>query len=175
MARPLKVFRTAIGFHDAYVAAPSMKAALKAWGADANLFARGQAEAVTDPKLMEEALASPGTVIKRTRGSMAEHLAALPQPSPRREAKGDKAATPRSAAKPPPRPSRTALDMAEDALAEAERVQDSERRALADKEARLKREKAAMDKRHMDDVARLAKKRDEARARYNRAMEAWRS
>ena len=29
----LKVFRTSIGFHDAYVAAPSRKAALEAWGA----------------------------------------------------------------------------------------------------------------------------------------------
>lgn len=28
----LKVYRTPIGFHDAYVAAPSQKAALKAWG-----------------------------------------------------------------------------------------------------------------------------------------------
>jgi hypothetical protein len=27
----LKVFRTPIGFHDAYVAAPSKKAALAAW------------------------------------------------------------------------------------------------------------------------------------------------
>jgi len=30
MPRALKVFRTAIGFHDAYVAAPTMKAALAA-------------------------------------------------------------------------------------------------------------------------------------------------
>ncbi len=35
MARKLKVFRTPAGFHDAYVAAPSRKAALAAWGADA--------------------------------------------------------------------------------------------------------------------------------------------
>lgn len=49
----LKVFRTPAGFHDAYVAAPSQKAALKAWGSEADLFARGIAEKVTDPKLME--------------------------------------------------------------------------------------------------------------------------
>ena len=36
----LKVFRTPIGFHDAYVAAPSQKAALEAWGADSNIFAQ---------------------------------------------------------------------------------------------------------------------------------------
>ena len=59
----LKVFRTPIGFHDAYVAAPSQKAALEAWGADGNLFAQGIAEQVTDQKLMDEQLASPGEVI----------------------------------------------------------------------------------------------------------------
>jgi hypothetical protein len=32
-AAKLKVFRTPIGFHDAYVAAPSQKAALEAWEA----------------------------------------------------------------------------------------------------------------------------------------------
>jgi len=57
MPRALKVFRTAIGFHDAYVAAPTMKAALAAWGAERNLFASGRAERVTDPKLTRAALA----------------------------------------------------------------------------------------------------------------------
>jgi hypothetical protein len=41
MARALKVFRTPIGFHDDYVAASSRKAALEAWGGDADLFACG--------------------------------------------------------------------------------------------------------------------------------------
>lgn len=35
MARKLKVFCTPIGFHDAYVAAPSQKAALEVWDTDA--------------------------------------------------------------------------------------------------------------------------------------------
>src|SRR6187401_1665332 len=73
----LKVFRTPIGFHDAYVAAPSQKAALDAWGADSNIFAQGIAEQVTDPRLMEEPLANPGKVIKRVRGSTDEHFAEL--------------------------------------------------------------------------------------------------
>ena len=38
----LKVFRTPIGFHDAYVAAPSRAAALRAWGADTDLFSTGR-------------------------------------------------------------------------------------------------------------------------------------
>ena len=53
MARALKVFRTAAGFHDAYVAAPSRKAALEAWGADVDLFARGIAEHPADWHMLQ--------------------------------------------------------------------------------------------------------------------------
>lgn len=75
--RKLKVFRTPIGFHDAYVAAPSQKAAPEAWGSDSNLFARGSAEQVTDPKLTKEPLERPGQVVRRSRGSEAEQIRAL--------------------------------------------------------------------------------------------------
>ena len=51
-----------------------LKAALEAWGTDANLFARGLAEFVTDPRLTKEPLAKPGQVIKRARGTAAQHL-----------------------------------------------------------------------------------------------------
>ncbi|MCP6280780.1 hypothetical protein NL459_29585, partial [Klebsiella pneumoniae] len=67
----LKVFRTAIGFHDAYVAVPTKKAALAAWGATKNLFQRGDAEEVTNPKLTAVPLARPGEVIKVIRGTAA--------------------------------------------------------------------------------------------------------
>ncbi|RZM24604.1 MAG: hypothetical protein EOP67_46290 [Sphingomonas sp.] len=77
-AGKLKVYRTAAGFHDAYVAAPSQKAALAAWGSEHDLFARGIAELVTDADLAAEPLASPGVVIKRSRGTTAEQIAALP-------------------------------------------------------------------------------------------------
>ena len=79
MARQLKVYCTPIGFHDAYVAAPSQKAALAAWGTETNLFSRGMAAVVTVPALTKEPLAKPGRVIKRARGTAAQHLAALPQ------------------------------------------------------------------------------------------------
>ncbi|WP_185867696.1 hypothetical protein [Sphingomonas sp. TF3] len=82
MARKLKVFRTSIGFHDAYVAAPSQQAALEAWGSSTNLFGTGLAEQVTDPKLVKGPLAAPGQVIKVKRGSQREHLAALPRTKP---------------------------------------------------------------------------------------------
>jgi hypothetical protein len=51
MPRRLKVFRTNAGFYDAYIAAPSRLAALAAWGAKGDLFAREAAEEVTDASL----------------------------------------------------------------------------------------------------------------------------
>jgi hypothetical protein len=76
-SKKLKVFRTPVGFHDAYVAAPSQKAALEAWGSATNLFSQGAAEVVTDPKLAKEALARPGEVIRKSRGTGKEHVRAL--------------------------------------------------------------------------------------------------
>jgi colicin import membrane protein len=43
MARKLKTYQTSLGFFEQAIAAPSMKAALAAWGADSNLFHRGKA------------------------------------------------------------------------------------------------------------------------------------
>ena len=59
----LKVFRTTIGFHDAYVATPSRAAALRAWGATTDLFAMGAAEEVAQEALMAKPLAAPGAII----------------------------------------------------------------------------------------------------------------
>jgi hypothetical protein len=115
----LKVYRLPVGFHDAYVAAPSQKAAIEAWGSDKDVFQRGQAELVEDPKLTKEPLASPGEVIKRLRGTAAEQMAALgkAEPAPRRKsrrtsseaepearARSSARATPSARAKPQPKP-----------------------------------------------------------------------
>ena len=97
----LKVYRTPIGFHDAYVAAPSQKAALAAWGSDHDLFARGIAELVDDPELTREPLAKPGEVIRRSRGTAAEQIAALPADRPKR---AREAAVEPSPPPPPPKP-----------------------------------------------------------------------
>ncbi|WP_176597453.1 MULTISPECIES: hypothetical protein [Sphingobium] len=169
MPRALKTYRTAIGFHDAYVAAPSQKAALEAWGADANLFARGVAEVVTDPALTADPLAHPGQVIKRPRGSMAEHLAALPHEKP---ASGRKAAA-RKEAKPKPRPDRTPLEEAEEALAVLDRRQEMERQQLGRREAALRRDRQALEQRHQMEKDRLQHARDTAAKRYERALKAW--
>jgi hypothetical protein len=179
-SRRLKVFRTPIGFHDAYVAAPSQKAALEAWGADGNLFAQGIAEQVDDPKLIEEPLARPGEVIKRVRGSLDEHVAALgkkDRPSPRSPAASRP--LPRGEGerkkRPKPRPSRDALDAAEEALEKAEKKQRKKLRAMDEEIQALERKRRELQRKHESERDDLAGKRDRARAAYERAMDAWRS
>ncbi|MES2753872.1 MAG: hypothetical protein V4659_04330 [Pseudomonadota bacterium] len=149
----LKVYRTPIGFHDAYVAAASQAAALRAWGASANLFARGVAEVVTDPALSAAPLAAPGSVVKVARGSAAEHLAALPKGKGKKKAVAvaKAARTP----KPKPRPSRGKYDAAEAALAALLVEQE---RALAAFEAAQAKAEAL---------------RDRARDAYRSALAEW--
>ena len=185
----LKLFRTAIGFHDAYVAAPSQKAALEAWGSESNLFAVGAAERVDNPELMREALARPGEVIKRTRGTMAEHLAALPKASPRdgsrsgakdeeaakapRHARPSKPKVPR--VKPKPRPTRTSLDRAEEARAAAEGRHAEERATLTKQQAELDRARRRLEAAQTRERERLEARVKAARDAYERAMRAWRA
>jgi hypothetical protein len=173
MPRKLNVYRTPIGFHDAYVAAPSQKAALEAWGSDANLFARGVAEEVTDPALTEEPLAHPGEVIRRLRGSLEEQVAALPPDAPK--ARADVRPTPAKPAKPKPRPSRDALDTAEAALADAEANLSAREADLARREEALQREREALRAERRERLGDLERTRDEAQRGYDRAIEAWRA
>jgi hypothetical protein len=69
MPRKLKTYQTSLGFYDLIVAAPSMKAALDAWGARSNLFHQGFAKQVEDSKVIAEAMAKPGIVLQRPVGS----------------------------------------------------------------------------------------------------------
>lgn len=69
MARKLKTYQTSLGFFDQAVAAPSMKAALEAWGADSNLFHQGAAKESTDPDVIAATMKRPGVVLRRAVGS----------------------------------------------------------------------------------------------------------
>ena len=69
MARKLKTYQTSLGFYDLAVAAPSMKAALEAWGAGSNLFHQGVAKESGDPELVAATMSKPGVVLKRPVGS----------------------------------------------------------------------------------------------------------
>jgi hypothetical protein len=171
MPRQLKVFRTTTGFHDAYVAAPSRKAALEAWGADANLFARGVAEQVTDPELIAEPHERPGEVIKVSRGDLAAQLKAL---GPRKKAgKRQQPAKPRKAAEPKPPPKRDKVDAAEAALREAHQRHAEEAKTLEDQREAIERKLEALRARQGKEAARLERKRDEAREAYREALERW--
>lgn len=194
-ATKLKVYRTVAGFHDAYVAAPSQKAALEAWGSDRDLFARGIAEQVTDPALTAEPLAAPGTVVKRSRGTTAEQIAALPDPQPdtperdaptgkvrakppspgSAKAKSKSPPKPPPRAKPDPKPSGTALDAAEETLAAVKADYAGRERALAAREAALTRERRAFDRDRAAALDAAQTVRDDAQARYDAGLRTWRA
>lgn len=187
----LKVYRTPAGFHDAYVAATSQKAALAAWGSDANLFARGIAEEVTDPALMAAPLDRPGEVIRvaRTmddadeppprRSTRAPSKASAPE-TPAARAKGrpqPKAAPkpkPKPEPKPKPKPKRTKLDQADAALAAAEARHKAEREALRREEQALAAKRRALDKAQAAERTRLDRRRIDAREAYEAALDQWR-
>lgn len=174
----LKVFVTPIGFHDAYVAAPSQKAALEAWGADSNIFAQGIAEQVTDPKLMEEPLANPGKVVKKVRGSADEHFAELDRASskkkPAKTKGGGDVVELKPKAKPKPKPSRDDLDAAEEALDKADRKQRKKLGELDDEIRALERRRRELQRKHEAERDKLEEKRDKARSTYEQAMREWR-
>jgi hypothetical protein len=69
MATKLKTYQTSLGFFDQAIAAPSMKAALEAWGADSNLFHQGAAKESDDPAVIAATMKKPGVVLKRPVGS----------------------------------------------------------------------------------------------------------
>ena len=167
----LKVFRTPIGFHDAYVAAPSQKAALEAWGAESNIFAQGIAEQVTDPKLMEEALAHPGDVIKRVRGTHEEHVAALGKNA--RALKAKAAEPSKSKSKPKPKPSRAELDAAEEALEKAGKKQRKALGKIDDQVQKLERERRELQRKQERERDKLGEDVERARSAYQKALRDW--
>lgn len=163
----LKVFRTPIGFHDAFVAAPSQKAALAAWGSDANLFARGVAEEVTDPELTAEPLAHPGMVIRKLRGTVEEQIAALPKDTLAPKAAASK---PRSRR---PKPSRAKLDDAEAALQSLEAAHAAEEAKLVVREQQLALERRKITERQAAERDRAAQEVAKAGKAYEAAVADW--
>jgi len=93
MARKLKTYATSIGFYDLIIAAPSMKAALEAWGARQNLFHQGLAEEVEDAGIIAAAMEKPGVILRRPVGTdapfreKADLPISLPDHTPKREPK----------------------------------------------------------------------------------------
>ena len=180
MPRKLKVFRTPTGFHDAYVAAPSRKAALEAWGSDANLFARGVAEEVTDPNLMEEPLKRPGEVIRLSRGDLATQLKALGPRRKKAQAKAGAAEVsdgtePRRqrVGKPKAPPKRDKIDAAEAALRQASQRHSAEERKLEAQRDAIERKLDTLRAKRDKELGHLERRRDEAKQAYRDALEKW--
>jgi hypothetical protein len=81
MARKLKTYQTSLGFFDLAIAAPSMKAALEAWGSQSNLFHQGVAKETEDPAVVAATMAKPGVVLRRPVGSDGRFTEHAPLPT----------------------------------------------------------------------------------------------
>ena len=162
--RKLKVFRTPIGFHDAFVAAPSRKAALAAWGSGTDLFSAGIAEEVKElsGKTAKAALAAPGEVVREGRTSGVDQGKV-----------GSRIKSVMTKKKAVPRPSRSALEKAEKALAALELRQSIERAELAKEEERLAKRRDALEQKHAKAREAAEAKRDAAEDSYREKMRDW--
>ncbi len=174
MPRKLKTYVTNLGFFELALAAPSMKAALEAWGMGHNAFHQGFAKETDDPKIVAATMAQPGVVLKRpvgTKGPFTEN-AALP--------KGPWTLTAPKAAS-PPKPntkvkakSTTGADSERDKAAilsfqKAKEQRDRERE-------RTEAAEAARQEKEQGHIARAVAKAEEAlqaaQARHEEAMKA---
>lgn len=156
MARKLKTYQTSLGFFEQAIAAPSMKAALEAWGADSNLFHQGAAKESTDPDVIAATMAKPGVILKRPVGSdgpFGEH-AELPknlgQDGGKKAARKPPAKTRKSSAQPDKAADRKAAQAYERERRRREREEAREEAARQKERARrqeaVDKAQAALDK-----------------------------
>src|SRR5882757_2591862 len=143
MAKKLKIYETSLGFFDLAIAAPSMKAALEAWGADSNLFHQGAAKQSEDPDVVAATMAKPGVMLKRPVGSngpFQEH-AELPTNLDDAGARPSKAARKPAGREPKKTSSRPADKAAEQKAVAYEREQKRRDREWAREEAARQKER----------------------------------
>lgn len=187
MPRSLKTYITNLGFFELAIAAPSMKAALQAWGMTHNAFQQGFARQTDDPKIIKATMAHPGVVLKRAVGSDDEFAenAALPTRLPTIEPPRPVRPAPKPAkAKKQPikdkmaeraaiisfekeRARREAAQAREDAKAEKERA--ARKRAVEAAEADLEEATAA----HEKEMEQFEREREKLECRVDLAGERW--
>lgn len=181
MARKLKTFTTSAGFFDLAVAAPSMKAALEAWGSKNNLFQHGFARVTDDPKIVAATMARPGVVLRRpvgSNGAFSEH-AKLPTDLPIGNVRRTPAKRAARKHEPPSKPvdDKAAREAAR-AFEKEQKRRDSERRkeeAVREKE-RARRERAvaaaeaSLEQARQDHQSRLAEIEKDRAALDKRAL-----
>jgi hypothetical protein len=144
------------------VAAPSQKAALEAWGSDSDLFAQKIAEQVTDSDLMYEALAYPGKIIRKLRGTTAEQVEALGVDAAKENAKRP--------AKAKAKPSRAALDRAEREVQEIKQRQDDEMRLLKAELASLQKKVDLTERTHAQQLKTAERRVEDEAGLYEQAL-----
>jgi hypothetical protein len=173
MPKKLKTFVTSLGFFDQAIAAPSMKAALQAWGADSNLFHQGMATQTEDPAIVAATMASPGVILKRPVGSSGpfKQDAELPSHVEAPAGKGRKAGVHRAQKQPRPSADPAAERKAAAAFATEERRRERQRAredAVRDKERKRRQAAIAKAQRALD-AAR--EKHEQTASRINGEME----
>ena len=168
--RKLKTYQTSLGFYDQAIAAPSMKAALEAWGASSNLFHQGAARETDDPDIVAATLAKPGVVLRRPVGSdgpfteSAELPTDLAEDDSRPKRKSGK--RPASKSKTDKTPTRKLDDQAARKAAAAFEKEERRREAArAKEEAARAKERARRDKAVAATEAALDKARREHEAK----------
>jgi hypothetical protein len=175
MARKLKTYQTSLGFYDLAIAAPSMKAALEAWGAGSNLFHQGFAKETDDPDVVAAAMAKPGVVLKRPAGSSGRFAKHADLPDLDGEGGG-----PKKSRRPEPKRravTKTSVEDSREAALAFEREQrrrDAKRRKeeTAREKERAKREKAiAKAQAALDAAQREYEERSEALDAERRELE----
>ena len=196
MPRKLKTYITNLGFFELALAAPSMKAALEAWGMGHNAFTQGFARETDDPKIVAAAMAQPGVVLKRPVGSKGafQENAELPKgwtppnidppkPSTKKSAKTKTKALPKAKSRTDDR-DRAAIisfekekarrEREREKLAARETAQKEKDRASREREAEKAR--FALERgqaRHEEAMAALEKERDKLERRIRIERERW--
>ncbi|MEH2560095.1 flagellar biosynthesis GTPase FlhF [Bradyrhizobium algeriense] len=143
MAKKLKTYETSLGFFDLAIAAPSMKAALEAWGADSNLFHQGVATQSEDPDVIAATMAAPGVVLKRPVGSSGPFKAHAELPTHLAGGHGAKTSGRKSQSRRAQKPPRRGNDPAADRKAALafEKEQNRRERERAKEEAAREKER----------------------------------
>ena len=147
MPRQLKTYITNLGFFELAIAAPSMKAALDAWGMSHNAFQRGFAKQTGDTAIIAATMALPGVVLKRAVGSKGEFKenADLPKSLPAIKAPKFERRIPKLKAAPKAKPdsnSKTIAKADRAAILSFKKAQEKRNKERAEEERRLEHERA---------------------------------
>jgi len=155
LKRKLKTYQTSLGFYDQAVAAPSMKAALEAWGASSNLFHQGAAKETDDPDIVAATMASPGVVLRRPVGSGGPFTESAALPTDLADDEAKRKPKPNSKSKPESK-SKSKQRPAEGVTKQSRKIDDQDARKAA---AAFEKEERRRDAERRKEEAAHAKQR----------------